>query len=124
VPEAPKATAPPGALEDLIHRILKVLSPDRGRFILVRSRDRVASAALIEEVLARRTGNYRLVLHGKDPELPFYRSTAQVPGAGAIVLASYFPGSVDFTARAMNIASSVMTDSPNDLVVKMLWLPP
>jgi hypothetical protein len=64
------------------------------------------------------------VLHARGPERPRYRSTSSIPGAGAVLLASDVPGSVDLTARAMNAAGYVMADGPNDLIVKMLWLPP
>jgi hypothetical protein len=111
-------------MEDLMRRMLQLLQPDRGRFILVRSRDRAASAAFVEEVLVRHVGLSRIVLHSRRSDPALYRTSTLVPGGGGVVLASDVPGSVDLTARALNAANSVMTDGPNDLIVRMLWLPP
>jgi len=107
-----------------MRRGLRLLRPDHRRFILVRSRDRLASATLVEQILHRRAGAFRVVLHLGRSDLPLYRATARTPGEGAVLLDSDIPGSVDLTARAMSAAGSVMSDGPNDLVVKMLWLPP
>jgi hypothetical protein len=107
-----------------MRRLLRLLEPDQSRFILVRTRDRVASGALIEEVLGRRAGLSRVVLHCRDPALSLYRFAAHKPGARVIRVDSDDSGSIDLTARALNAAGSVVTDSPGDLIVRMLWLPP
>ena len=122
--EPRESSEPAGTVGDLMRRMLRLLRPDVSRLVLVRSRDRIASAALVEEVLRRRSGVARVVLHFRGPELPLYRSLAVGPGTASVLRASDVPGSVDLTARALSAAGTVMTAGPNDLVVRMLWLPP
>jgi hypothetical protein len=107
-----------------VERLLRHLGPDRRRFLLVRSRDRRASAALVQELLDRRAGTARVVLHPPDVDAPLYPLARSSPGFWKVLYAADVPGSVDLTARSMAAAHALITGGPNDLVVRMLWLPP
>lgn len=109
---------------DLLRRLLQLLRPGRPRFLLVRSLDEPASAALIAALLNRRGGEGRVVLHPSDHPPAPYLTAISSPSMWRIIPANHVPGSIDEAARALCTSETVVVIGPKDAMMKALWLPP
>jgi len=121
---APDPQERPLPADDLFERLLRLLSPGRARFVLVRSDDGPASAAVISELLNRHGGDGRVVLHPSDhPPIPYQLEISRY-GSWRVIPAHNFPGSIDQTARSMCATEAVVVAGPKDAMLRAMWLPP
>jgi len=110
--------------EDLLRRLLQLLAPGRARFVLARSSNEPASAALIAELLDRRGGDGRVVLHPSDHPPAAYLSAMSRSGSWRVLPAKEVPGSIDSTARSLCVADAVVLAGTQDAMMRAIWLPP
>lgn len=110
--------------QDLFRRLERLLGPGQARFVLIESDYHPASTAVIVELMDRRGGAGRVVLHHP---VPFRSPPGRVPRSSPpwkVVTASEVPGSVVATARSMCAANTLVAVGPNDVMLRALWLPP
>jgi hypothetical protein len=110
--------------EDLLRRLLQLLAPGRARFVLARSSNEEACAALIVELLNRRGGDGRVVLHPSDHPPAAYLSAVARAGSWRVLPAKDVPGSIDRTARSLCMADAIVLAGSQDAMMRAMWLPP
>jgi hypothetical protein len=115
---------PAGGLDELFTRLEHILAPLYARLVLVRTADTAASAALVAEILDRRSGPARVVLHPSEPVPGPYQIPSGSTRTWTVRPAEEEPGSVEATARSMRLADTLVRDARDDLQVRTLWLPP
>jgi hypothetical protein len=110
-------------LGDLLERLGRLLEPDLPRLIVVRTRDRAASAALVERVLDRHRGAAVVVVHPPEAAQSLYHPKYDATRTWSILTTTDALGSIEMAARTMGVASTVFSDAADDLRVRRLWLP-
>jgi hypothetical protein len=123
VPVGNVPNVPSSPLGDLLERLGRLLEPDRPRLIVVRTRDRVASAALVDEVLDRHRGEGVVVVHPPEAAEKLYHPRFEATRTWSILTTTNALGSIEVAARSMGVASTVLLEGTNDLFVRRLWLP-
>jgi hypothetical protein len=119
----PRPSEPPIPRRYFLLWLLRVLAPGRPRFLLVRSTDRGATAALLAEFLDLRRGVACVVADpGEVP--PAYQLALASTRTWSVLRSIDVPGTVDETARSMAAANTLVLDSDTERVVRSLWLPP
>jgi hypothetical protein len=121
---ASESTDPAVPPDGLTRRLLHLVSEERARFLLVRSRHRGASAALIADLLDHHDGEARVVLHPSRSLATPYRSPLSSTRSWKVIIAADVPGSIDDTALSMSVAGTMVANAPDEVVMRALWLPP